>query len=62
MAECKEISFNPGLTRVSISMQNVPDIWFRELGIFIDISDYKENMAIGPPDIVFPWGLWSAIW
>lgn len=32
-------------------MQNVL-ISFRKLGIFIDISDYKEKMSIGPPNIV----------
>lgn len=57
MAEQKEINFNPGLTGVSISMQNVPDISFRKLGIFIDISDYKENMAIGPPRYCFSLGI-----
>ena len=30
-------------------MQNVPIFFKKKLPIFVDISDYKENMSIGPP-------------
>lgn len=35
---------------MGILMQNVPDISFRKLRIFIDYSDYQENMS---PKILF---------
>lgn len=38
-------------------MQNVADTSFRELRIFIDISDYKEKMSIGPQKYCFAMGI-----
>lgn len=49
MADWKEIYFNPGLTGMSLFMQNASNISFRKLQVFINISAYKENTAINTP-------------
>lgn len=43
-------------------MENVPDTSFWKFGVFIDVSDYKENMAIRFQKYCFAMGLWSGIW
>ena len=38
-------------------MENVPDTSFRKLRVFIDVLDYKENMAIGFQKYCFAMGI-----
>lgn len=51
ITEIASNQFQLGLTGIGILMQNVL-ISFRKLRLFIDISDYKEKMTIGSPNIV----------
>lgn len=57
MAEQKEINFYTCFIGIGISMENVPDTSFQKLGVFIDVSDYKENAAIGFQKYCFAMGI-----